>query len=260
MKHWLQNPWLLLTSLVLNLLLLAAFVYTLQKAQHYYKEYRAFRPQAHGVSAATTLELPQNHEQRRFVLFGDSRVQEWQPLPQLDNTLVINAGVSGETALEALRRLDHDVLRLQPHVVLIQLGMNDLTAAATRGIKKPDKLMRQMKSSMEEIIDRLMERNVRVVLTPVIPAKPLSVVRKLFWRDELDPLLADVNMFLKGLADEHALQWIDLLVPLYDENGNLRTDWYFDTLHLHQGRYDAFNGLVAEALTGALGKDSKATH
>lgn len=39
---------------------------------------------------------------------------------------VINAGVPGNTTADALKRLDRDVLALNPRIVLITLGGNDL--------------------------------------------------------------------------------------------------------------------------------------
>ena len=39
---------------------------------------------------------------------------------------MINAGVSGDTTVGGLQRLEHDVLRYQPHLVTIMFGMNDV--------------------------------------------------------------------------------------------------------------------------------------
>jgi len=238
----------LLLSLALNALLITGLVYTLQKAQHYYQEYRLFRPQAHGISNASTFELPQARPQTLMVLYGDSRIQEWKPLPKLNNTLVVNAGVAGETALEVRRRLQQDVLRLAPDIVLLQPGMNDLTVAATRGVDKPEQFISDMKSNIEFIVDELLSQNTEVILTPVIPAKSFNTGRKLFWYTELHQLVADTNVYLKALAKKHSLQWIDLNALLHDADGKLKEEWYFDTLHLHTARYGELNKLVEAAL------------
>ncbi len=248
-KRLMQNPWLLAVSLALNIALIAGFSYTLQKAQLYYKEYRMFRPMAHGVSQASNFELPASRTQKLMVIYGDSRVQEWKPHPQLDDTLIVNAGISGEMTTEMRRRLEHDVLRLKPDVVMIQAGMNDLTAAATRGVANPEKIITTMKTNFRFMIDTLIDQNIEVIVTPVIPATPLGIGRKLFWHDKIDSLLNDTNTFLKRVADEHQLQWIDLLAPLYDEKGKLRSDWYVDTLHLYEANYQSLNQTVEKALS-----------
>jgi len=38
---------------------------------------------------------------------------------------VINAGIAGQTAVQALQRVRRDVIRYQPHVTLIEFGLND---------------------------------------------------------------------------------------------------------------------------------------
>lgn len=57
---------------------------------------------------------------------------------------VINAGVGGETALGGLRRLDRDVLRHQPDLVLIAFGLNDAAAGAEEGLEHYAETMRDM--------------------------------------------------------------------------------------------------------------------
>jgi len=44
--------------------------------------------------------------------------------PHLD-TVVVNAGVCGHTAVQGLARLDRDVLWYQPHIVFVAFGIND---------------------------------------------------------------------------------------------------------------------------------------
>lgn len=248
LKHFLRNPWLFLISLALNILLLAIFIFTLQKAQFFYKEYRVFRPLAQGVSEATTFEIPDQRADKLLIMYGDSRVSKWKPHPELNNTLIVNAGVAGDSVLEMRRRIDQDVLRLKPDAVLLQVGMNDLTAAATRGIKDPEKIIRRMKSQIQFVIEHLIEHGIEVIVTPIIPATPIGISRQLFWRNEIDTMLTDANIYLKSLADKHSLQWIDLLVPLHDEKGDLRTDWYVDPLHLYQSKYTALNSTIEAAL------------
>lgn len=71
---------------------------------------------------------------RLIVAFGDSYTEgfgasEEQAYPALlsralDRT-ILNKGVSGQTAAEALRRLDRDVIRNNPDVVIVEFGVNE---------------------------------------------------------------------------------------------------------------------------------------
>lgn len=68
---------------------------------------------------------------------------------------IINAGVSGDTTLDALNRLDRDVLERDPKIVIVLLGGNDVmrrlptTEAASR---------------IDEITRRVQERGALVIL------------------------------------------------------------------------------------------------
>ncbi len=72
---------------------------------------------------------------RLIICFGDSLTHGTgapvgrdypSQLEKLINRPVINAGVPGDTTAKALARLERDVLRKKPGIVLITLGGNDL--------------------------------------------------------------------------------------------------------------------------------------
>ena len=75
-----------------------------------------------------------NSKGKNIICFGDSLTRgegasdvESYPavLTKLINRQVLNAGASGETSGAALTRLDTDVLRKEPFLVIVELGGND---------------------------------------------------------------------------------------------------------------------------------------
>ena len=66
----------------------------------------------------------------RVVLIGDSRIARWPTSAIGDEFEVINRGIGGETVAQMARRFDRDAIALEPDVVLIESGMNDLVAAS----------------------------------------------------------------------------------------------------------------------------------
>jgi len=134
------------------------------------------------------------------ILFGDSRVETWTPLPDLPGNYVINAGVTGETTSEMRRRFDTDVLRLKPQTVIIQAGMNDLTASVTRNIPTPQLLLDRMFANLEYFVTTLTATGTRVVITSIIPNKDLNLLRKVFWHSELQQSVTDANTRLKQMV------------------------------------------------------------
>ncbi len=244
----LKNQWLLLLSVVVNVLLVLACLWMLNQARSIYKEYRFFRPLAHGTSEATDIDSLKDSAQQVVVLFGDSRISQWQPLPALDNTIFIDAGIAGETTSEMRRRIQHDVIRHDPDVVIIQSGMNDLTASITRGIQNPDAMLSEMKTNLRYFVEVFVQSGARVIVTPVLPNRPIGMRRKIFWHDQLDQSVAQTNEYLQQLATEQSAEWLDLAAVLYDQNNALRTDWYIDALHFYQPAYEALNTAVEKHL------------
>lgn len=62
---------------------------------------------------------------------------------------VINAGVAGHTATDSLARLDRDVIRYQPDLVLIAFGLNDAVTTAD------DPNLLSFKTAIETMISQL---------------------------------------------------------------------------------------------------------
>lgn len=244
-----KKYWLLLLSVALNVVLVLVCLSILKTAQKYYAEYRVFRPQAHGISESTDITLADNTDSTVVVLYGDSRISQWDPLPVLANTIFIDAGIAGETTTEMRRRIDHDVLRHKPDIIMVQSGMNDLTASITKGIPNTQAMLAEMQTNLTYFTEVFKESGARVILTPVLPGKPLNLQRKMFWHDELGNRVKDTNAFLQQLAAQQGVEWLDLTPALYNSDNALRIDWYIDALHVQKPAYEALNALVEKHLS-----------
>ena len=112
---------MLLVSIILNVKLfyLAKHYYTRAKIAEVFTDHKNYYHKAN-----TTL-MPKT--QKRIVLFGNSRIQEWKNLPRLEGVEFINRGIGGETTAQGKTRFQQDVLALQPDIVILQTCMNDLT-------------------------------------------------------------------------------------------------------------------------------------
>ena len=104
---------------------------------------------------------------------------------------VINAGVSGDTTADGLRRLERDVLQQDPKIVIITLGGNDFM----RGVPREEILR-----NMGTIIDRIQEHGAMVV-----------------WAEERIGLLGDayIGDFKKLAHQKHVLLIPDVLHGIF---------------------------------------------
>lgn len=246
---------LLLLSVLANIALVFACGWLFMNAKSSYADYRYFRALGVGTSESTNLEyksLPAG--QTKIVFFGDSRVQNWVPLPEIDNTTVINAGINGETTTEMRRRFDHDVLRHQPDIVVIQAGVNDLTAAVTKGVKNPTQLTNDMHSNMQYYINALKKQNIKLVVTSIFPHSTYSLPKKLFWHNSLSADIDNSNQVIEGFASDSGVTYLNLSDVFYKDELTLDSSLFIDTLHINTDAYGQINR-VLDALLITLSQD-----
>jgi lysophospholipase L1-like esterase len=119
----------------------------------------------------------------RILAFGDSltegvgvRPADSYPavLSELSGLEVVNAGVSGETTVEGLARLERELERVQPQLLILLEGGNDIL----RNLGS-----RQTKANLAQMIAMAQDRSVPVLLLGVPEKNLFSSVAPLY--DEL---------------------------------------------------------------------------
>lgn len=109
---------------------------------------------------------------------------------------VINAGISGDTATGALKRLDRDVLRFKPDLVTVNFGLNDCTE------QDFDKNLRQYKKSMTAIFEKVLAAGSECML--VTPNFKCEYVSHIFTDDRLREIAAEqARHQTQGLLDQY---------------------------------------------------------
>ena len=94
-------------------------------------------------------------------------------LGKLMNLPVINAGLSGDTSTEALARLDEEVLKKKPRLVLIEFGGNDFI----KNVPMQDTI-----KNTEEMIDRIQARGSMVAVVDISSGLFMRAYRGAFAR------------------------------------------------------------------------------
>ena len=182
--------------------------------------------------------------QWRVVLFGDSRIAQWSPLPRVDGAEIVNRGIGGETTAQMRLRFDADVLNLQPDVVVIQGGINDLVAASLSK-SAGDRIRQGVKDNLRQLATRSAAAGARVVLMTVVPPASPSLPRRLVWNHDIAGQVADVNAFIRSLDGLDGVIVVDAAGLLAPSGGALRALYARDTLHFEPSAYDALNRTLA---------------
>lgn len=121
---------------------------------------------------------------------------------------VINAGISGDTSMGGMSRLDWSLAE-QPDLVLIELGAND----ALRGLSP-----QQTRQNLSSILYRLREKGIQALLTGM--KAPRNLGEEYYTKfDKIYPELARQHsvpfypFFLTGVAGEPGLNQTDGIHP-----------------------------------------------
>jgi len=181
----------------------------------------------------------------RVVLFGDSRVSGWHELPPLPAAEIVNRGRPSDTTAQGLLRLGRDVVALEPGIVVIQFGINDLKNIGLFPERAPE-IVQACTSNLEEIVGRLRAAGVEVVLLTIFPVGPVPWIRRPFWSERIPEAIAAVNQRLLALAG-HGVTVLDCGAVLADDL-RLRPRFADGTLHLSPAGYVALGSCVAPTL------------
>jgi lysophospholipase L1-like esterase len=170
------------------------------------------------ASQYATLGVPPRH----VVFLGDSITQGglWQEW--FAGAPVVNRGIDGETSADLLRRVDSAVL--DPLAVFLLIGTNDLTSGVP---------LRQIIENVRGLLAEIERRGpgTRVVVQSAMPRTPR-------FRDDLR-LLNRAYRQLVDSSEEH-VEYLDLWPALADDDGDLRTEYTEDRLHLNGPGYAAW--------------------
>ncbi len=224
----------LLVSVILNL-----FLYT--QGREYYQQLNETRldplglnyyPSDSGQKALTT------PRQTVVVFFGDSRAANWPPPAKFEGFEFINRGIGTQTSAQTLHRFEAHVKPLQPQIVILQVGINDLKTIPLFPERK-NAILANCQANIQQIVSQATSSGATVILTTIIPTGKVPWERKLFWSPDVAQAVDEVNSFIRSLEAQNVI--IFDAYSLLADNGVARDEYFQDTLHLNAVGYEALN-------------------
>lgn len=186
---------------------------------------------------------PPSSKEIRIVFMGNSITEGWsqEALDFFDNPSYINRGISGQTTPQMLIRLRPDVIDLEPKVVVILAGINDI--AMNTGPTTIKMIMDNLKSMCEQA----KANNIKVILSSVLPANSFP------WRPELKPAdeVIELNKRIKSYADEEGITYINYFDEMVDAQKGLKSELTYDGVHPNVPGYKVMETLVEKAILKA---------
>lgn len=183
-------------------------------------------------------------KEKRVVFMGNSITEGWKTEhPDFFSTNnYICRGISGQTTPQMLIRFRQDVIELQPKVVVILAGTNDI--AGNTGLSTLDMIMNNLKSMAELAI----ENNIRVVLSSVLPAYDYP------WKKGLKPniKIPALNAMIKRYCTEKNIVYLDYFSDMKDDKNGMIAEYTTDGVHCTSKGYDKMESFVLPAIQKAL--------
>ena len=203
-----------------------------------------------GYYAKANLELKLHSKtENRVVLMGNSITEGWVFMrPEFfENRDYINRGIGGQTTPQMLLRFRPDVVDLNPKVVLILAGTNDI--AGNTGFTPLETIIGNIKS-MAEIANA---NGIEVVISSILPAI------KYLWKPGLNPApkIISINKELKAYAKQNNFIYLDYFTAMVDDNDGLKVPDYTaadDLVHPNLAGYLVMEKLAEKAIETALSR------
>jgi lysophospholipase L1-like esterase len=156
----------------------------------------------------------------------------------------LGRGISGQTTPQMVVRFRPDVIALQPKVVVLLAGTNDI--AGNTGPATPEMIQDNIKSMVE-----LAQANgIKVVLASLLPAADFP------WRPGLEPAAKVVahNAWLREYAGRSDCIYVDFFSAMVGEHQGMKAEYSEDGVHPNAAGYAVMEPLAAAAIATALSR------
>jgi lysophospholipase L1-like esterase len=180
---------------------------------------------------------------KRVVFMGDSITDLWNLAEAFPGKPYVNRGIGGQTTAQMLVRMYPDVIALEPQVMVILAGTNDIA-----GNTGP--------MTLEAIEDNLMTmaelakaHDIKVVFSSVMPV--CDYIRNQTTQRPPEKIIA-LNAWMKDYAARNNLVYLDYYTPMLDDKQMLKQEITNDGLHPNDAGYELIVPLAEKAIAAAL--------
>ena len=187
---------------------------------------------------------PPGAGEHRVVFYGNSITEGWAPLfpQQFPGEPYIGRGISGQTTPQLLVRFHQDVVALQPAVVVILAGTNDIagnTGPSTLGM---------IEDNLQAMTEIAKANGIRVVLSSVLPVYDYP------WKPGLQPApkIVALNAWMRQYAAHAGATYLDYHSAMADARGGLPPDLAQDGVHPTLKGYQVMAPLAKAAIEAAV--------
>jgi lysophospholipase L1-like esterase len=195
--------------------------------------------------ANTALGAPKPGE-NRVVFFGDSITDIWKLADSFPGKPYVNRGIGGQTTPQMLVRFRQDVIDLQPKVVVILAGTNDI-AGNTGPMRNED-----IEANYASFAELARVHGIKVVYSSVLPVHNYTERSKDFFAQRPPARILALNTWLKDYCSKNNIVYLDYFSAMVDDKGLLKKDLADDGLHPNAVGFKLMAPMAEAAIQKAL--------
>ena len=184
--------------------------------------------------------------EKRVVFMGNSITEAWsRDYPYFyKNKPYCNCGISGQTTPQMLLRFRQDVIKLEPAVVVILAGTNDIEG--NTGFST----LEMIEDNIISMVELAKANRIQVVLCSVLPVFDYP------WKPGIEPAqkIVALNNLLKKYAQNNKVIYLDFFTAMVDKRNGLKDVLTFDGVHPNVTGYQLMSPLAEEAIGKAFKK------
>jgi lysophospholipase L1-like esterase len=186
--------------------------------------------------------------ENRVVFFGDSITDIWHVDQYFPGKPYINRGIGGQTTPQMLVRFRQDVINLQPKVVIILAGTNDI-AGNTGPMRLED-----IEADYASLAQLARANGIKVIYSSVLPIHNYTDRSKDFFAQRSSEKILSLNGWLKSYcaATSNGCTYLDYFTAMVDDKGLMKKELADDGLHPNDAGYKIMAPMAEAAIEKAL--------
>ena len=162
---------------------------------------------------------------KRVVFYGDSITDTWKLEEYFPGKPYVNRGIGGQTTPQMLVRFRQDVIDLQPKVVIILAGTNDI--AGNTGPMRNETI----EGNLSSMVELAKVHGIRVVLCSIMPVHNYTEKAKDFFAQRPQSRILALNEWIKDYCNKNDIVYVDYFSAMVDDKGMMKKDLADDGLH-----------------------------
>lgn len=170
------------------------------------------------------------------IFMGDSITDFWFGISPdfFKANRYLDRGINGQTSPQMLLRFRADVIKLNPKVVVILCGTNDIA-----GNTGPSTL-EMIEDNIQSMAELATSNKIRVILCSVLPTSD--------FQNRPAEKIDSLNAWIKGFTVKHHLIYLDYYSFFVDEKKGMRSAYTDDGLHPNKAGYTLMENLAEPAI------------